>query len=95
VTSENYRRARRCPPSPGGGEALLAADRVGIVTHATWAMICAMPGWLRREYEALTADSIVFYPRKLIAADGADFDRLVTLHGEEALPWRPTWIWTR
>jgi hypothetical protein len=50
-------------------------------------MIQALPDGLRREYEGLRADSIVFYPNKLVAEDGRDYDRLVARYAAEGLPW--------
>ena len=50
-------------------------------------MIRALPASLRTAYEELTADSIVFYPNKMIASDGASFDQLVARYATEALPW--------
>ncbi len=64
-----------------------AAIRSGIVTHATWLMIRALPPEVRREYEALTAETIVLYPRQLAANDGAAYDELVARHAGGELPW--------
>jgi hypothetical protein len=49
----------------------------GVVTWATWLMIQALPPAARRQYENLRAETIVFYPRKLAAASGKEFDALV------------------
>src|SRR5262249_58480744 len=38
-------------------------------------------------YENLTADTIILYPRRLIARDGAAFDELVECHRNGNLPW--------
>jgi hypothetical protein len=67
----------------------LYAARVesGVVTAATWLMIRAMPEALRRQYEELTADSLVFYPQPLVANSGAEYDALVERYENEALPW--------
>jgi hypothetical protein len=62
----------------------------GVVTRATWLLIQAMPEQLRREYEEMTADSVIFYPRKLVARDGAEFDALIEKYRSEALPWEAT-----
>lgn len=59
----------------------------GVVTSATWLMIQALPGPLRRQYEGLRADSVVFYPSKLAAADGRAFDALRERYQSEAIPW--------
>jgi hypothetical protein len=62
----------------------------GVVTRAAWLLVQAMPEQLRREYEAMTADSVIFYPRKLVASDGAEFDKLIEKYRSEALPWDTT-----
>ena len=49
----------------------------GIVTYATWQVIQSLPPPLRRDYEELTAESILLYPRKLVAVDGVDYDAKV------------------
>ena len=59
----------------------------GIVTHATWAVIQALPQCLRLEYEALTAESIVLYPRILVAESGARYDELVAQLHHGKLGW--------
>jgi hypothetical protein len=50
-------------------------------------MVQALPEPVRREYEALAADSLVFYPRQLVAADGPGYDRLVEALRRDELPW--------
>jgi hypothetical protein len=61
------------------GNTVIYSDVVegGIVAWATWLMIQALPPDWRREYENLEVDSILFYPRQLVAHDGPDYDRLV------------------
>ncbi len=60
-----------------GSKMFSARIESGIVTHASWAVIQAMPQPLRSQYEALTAESIVLYPRILVAESGARYDELV------------------
>jgi hypothetical protein len=86
ITSQNYSQRRR---KPAGAAAKLFSKRIesGIVTQATWLMIQAMPTGLRRDFENLTADSIVFYPGKLVASDGQSFDRLAQKYQTATLPW--------
>jgi hypothetical protein len=87
VTSDNYRkRSRRSTPP---GPSVLFSRRVesGVVTHATWLMIQALPADLRSEYDSLTADSMVFYPRKLVAANGRAYDCLLERFRDHKLPW--------
>jgi hypothetical protein len=70
-----------------GSRLYSAAVESGVVTWATWLMIQALPPRLRTEYEALTADSIVFYPRALAAYSGEEFDRLLERYRNDGLPW--------
>jgi hypothetical protein len=79
------------PPSNRGtvkSKLYSATVRSGIVTYATWLMIQAMPPALRRDYENLTAESIVLYPRQLVARDGHEHDELVARHAGAGLPWQ-------
>jgi hypothetical protein len=62
----------------------------GIVTHSTWLMIQALPAKARKQYEQLVVDSIVFYPKRLIAKNGAHYDALVEQYSRDALPWQAT-----
>jgi hypothetical protein len=85
--------ARRDPGSvKGTAGARLYSGRVesGVATAATWALIQALPAGAREEYEALTADSVIFYPRKLAAADGPEFDELIEAYRHSGLPWQTT-----
>jgi hypothetical protein len=88
VTSDNYRKRGRWSRTPSGSKLFAARVESGVVTLATWRMIQALPRPLRREYEALNADSIVFYPREMVAASGAEFDDLRTRDRQEGLPWQ-------
>ena len=91
VTSENYRQQRRRGLERADAEehSKLFSQRIesGIVTDATWRVIQALPEPLRAEYESLTADTIVLYPRSLIAEDGEHFDRLLEEKQRTDLPW--------
>ncbi|OWK35736.1 hypothetical protein [Fimbriiglobus ruber] len=62
----------------------------GVVTWATWLMIQALPQVARRQYEMLRAETIVFYPRKLAAGTGAEFDELVKKYRKagHAVDWK-------
>jgi hypothetical protein len=71
-----------------GSRLYSAAVESGVVTWATWLMVQALPPRLRAEYEALTADSIVFYPRALAARSGEEFDRLLERYRNDGLPWQ-------
>jgi hypothetical protein len=85
--------ARRDPGSVKGTHgARLYARRIesGVVTAATWTMIQALPAAARQEYEALTADSIIFYPRVLAATTGEEFDELIEKSRHDGLPWQTT-----
>lgn len=59
----------------------------GIVTQATWLMIQSLPENARKEYEHLQVDSIVYYPRRLVANDGTDFDQRFEQSHSRDLPW--------
>jgi hypothetical protein len=90
ITSANYRRMKPQGPDPEGARLFSGRIESGVVTHATWRMIRAMPPALRGEYERLSAESLVFYPRKLVAGGGAEYDRLLSSLGQEPLPWGGT-----
>ena len=87
ITSANYRARKPRGPELKGAELFSGRIESGVVTHATWQMIQSLPSALRGEYERLSADSLVFYPRKLVAGDGAEYDRMVARLGLGALPW--------
>ena len=70
-----------------GGKLYSRRIESGIVTDATWLMIQALPPHIRDEYENLVAETIVFYPNRLIAHDGAQYDSLVEELESEELPW--------
>lgn len=69
----------------------LLTDEVhaGVVTAATWLMIQTLPPGARRQYEDLRAETIVFYPKKLVAGSGPEFDALVAKSRTgRAVDWR-------
>jgi hypothetical protein len=70
----------------------LLTDEVnaGVVTYATWLMIQALPRAARQQYEHLRAETVVFYPKKLAASDGTEYDALVEKYrrGDHAVDWR-------
>lgn len=74
------------------GHATLFTDRVeaGIVAWATWLLIQAMPPRLRAEYEALEVETILFYPAKLVAATGPEYDAIVERLADARAPWTAT-----
>jgi hypothetical protein len=90
ITAANYRKKKPMPPGPEAARLFSGRVESGIVTHATWRMIRALPPALRADYEGLSAESLVFYPRKLAAADGPAYDRLVASLGLDPLPWEGT-----
>jgi hypothetical protein len=91
ITAENYRKKKPVVgPEPEGARLFSGRVESGIVTHATWQMIQALPPALRADYEQLSAESLVFYPSKLVAGNGADYDRLISSLGLEPLPWEAT-----
>jgi hypothetical protein len=95
------RAARQASPGEGDDEpgpargttgARPYAARVdfGVITHATWVVIQAMPPEVRRQYAGLNADCILFYARALAADSGPQYDELVARHMPGALPWEAT-----
>ena len=86
LTSENIGR-RRMKEERVGARLFTARIESGIVTHATWLLISAMPREIRSEYENLQVDSVVFYPQQLVAANGSDYDRLVAEIRSDKAPW--------
>ncbi len=68
----------------------LYAERVesGVVCAATWRVIRVLPPTLRRQYEGLTVDSLVFYPRAWAARNGREYDELVHRHQVGELSWK-------
>lgn len=101
LTSRNYqaRKRRRAagrgattdgrnPREHEGAHPYSATVRSGVITSTTWDIIQAMPRAIRRDYERLRAESIVLYPRKLVARDGAEYDRLIAKHAQDEVPWR-------
>ena len=92
MTCENYReqRRRKMAGKPDRTKSRLFTKQIesGIVTADLWGLIQAMPEAVRLDYEALDAESLVFYPRALIATDGGHYDRLCQELGSTLVPWR-------
>jgi hypothetical protein len=59
----------------------------GVVAHPTWLMIQAPPAEWRAEYEDLEVDSVLFYPSKLVADSGPEYDDLVRRLKNDDTPW--------
>jgi hypothetical protein len=87
ITEANYRRNRPKNEDRSGAKLFFGEINSGVVTGATWAMIQALPPALRQEYEALSAESLVFYPHAFVASDGIEYDRLVEQLGLQLFPW--------
>lgn len=64
------------PPDVRGSKLYTGVVESGVVTRATWEVIRVLPEPVRRRYEALRVDSLIFYPARLVAADGLAYDRL-------------------
>ena len=92
VTYANYRQNRHRQPreddEPARSRLFTREIRSGVVTADTWALIQLLPAALRRQYEALTVESCVLYPTRLIAADGSAFDALTQQLGTTVAGWR-------
>jgi hypothetical protein len=87
ITEADYRKKRPKTEDRPGARLFSAEINSGIVTAATWAMIQAMPAELRKEYQQLSAESIVFYQRMKVAVDGVEYDRISGEVGLKPLPW--------
>jgi hypothetical protein len=76
-------------PRKRTGNAMIFTDVIeaGIIAWSTWLMIKALPTELRREYEELDVDSIVFYPKNLVADSGAEFDTLTEQFATDDTSW--------
>lgn len=59
----------------------------GIVTWATWLMIQALPKKMREEYERLEVDTLVWYPKRLVADSGEEYDRLYQQFATKETHW--------
>lgn len=77
------------PPSEDTGNTALFTGVVegGIVAWATWQVIKTLPEAIRREYEDLRVDTILFYHNALVARSGPEFDQLVDRFTAEDAPW--------
>jgi hypothetical protein len=74
------------------GRSALYSNRseAGIVAWPTWLAICALPKPVRREYENLEVETIMFYPDQLVANSGPEFDRRMEQVASEQTPWSTT-----
>lgn len=60
----------------GNATIYTAVVEAGFVAWPTWLMIQAMPPALREDYENLEVETILFYPKKMVAETGPEFDDL-------------------
>jgi hypothetical protein len=60
----------------------------GVVAWPTWLMIQALPPEWRKEYEDLEVDTLIFYPRQMVADSGPEFDALVHKYRHDGTPWQ-------
>ena len=72
------------------GNATIYTDVVeaGFVAWSTWLVIQALPGALREDYVNLEVETILFYPEKMVAATGPEFDDLVARLHNDQTSWR-------
>ena len=54
-------------------------------------MIACLPEGLHRRYKGLVVESIVCYPDRLIATDGAAYNNLTARLGRPTVPWATSW----
>jgi hypothetical protein len=59
----------------------------GFVAWPTWLMIQAMPPALRKNYEDLEVETILFYPKKMVAETGPEFDALIAKFHQDQTSW--------
>jgi hypothetical protein len=71
----------------GGSTLYTAVVEAGVVAWSTWLMIQALPGPWREEYERLEVDTILFYPGKLVADSGPEYDQLVKCLATQDTAW--------
>lgn len=71
------------------GNATIYTDVIeaGFVAWPTWLMIQAMPAGLREDYEDLEVETILFYPKKMVAGSGPEFDALLAKFGHDQTSW--------
>lgn len=74
------------------GNAALYSDVIeaGMVTWPTWLMIQALPEKVKQAYENLEVETVLFYPAKLVAESGREFDKVVARHRRDGPPWSGT-----
>jgi hypothetical protein len=78
------------PPEARGSKLYTGVVESGVVTRATWEVIRVLPEAMRRRYEALRVDSLVFYPARLVAPDGPEYDRRCEEVRVAGAGWRQT-----
>jgi hypothetical protein len=99
VTSRGYRAHARhavaadddgpgAGPRPGWSSRLYTgAVEYGVVTAATWRAIRMLPPTARRQYERLSVETLMLYPRVLVAENVDEYRELVRRHAGAAVPW--------
>lgn len=59
----------------------------GVVAWPTWLMIQALPPEVRRQYEELEVETLLLYPRDMVADSGPAYDALVKKFHRLNVPW--------
>ena len=69
VAQQKFQTGRHAAPDRDNQYTSLFTDEVsaGVVVWATWQMIQALPPDLRRQYEALRVETVVYYPKAFVA----------------------------
>ena len=93
VTFNNYRRRRLTQVpivQPDKSSSRLYTHRIesGVVTSDTALAIGLLPASAQAEYFGLRVESILCYPRKLVASTASEYDELVCRLHNPDLPWR-------
>jgi hypothetical protein len=76
--------------STGNATTYTDVVEAGFVAWPTWLMIQAMPPALRKDYEDLEVETILFYPRAMVADTGPGYDALVERFRRGQTPWHAT-----
>lgn len=71
------------------GNATIYTDVIeaGFVAWPTWLMVQAMPPALREDYEDLEVETVLFYPKKMVAETGPEFDDQIAKFHHDQTSW--------
>jgi hypothetical protein len=75
---------------PGNATLFTDVIEAGVVAWPTWLIIQALPEAMRQEHEDLEVETILFYPEKMVARTGPEYDALVENYAQAVAPWTET-----